>query len=247
MQNTSTIVLSRMLTASRTMDVIANNIANVSTPGYQATHLASTAWLDHMRNVTAPPGGSTLAYTEANRMWRDNRAGPIRQTGNPLDLALPAGGYFTVQTPNGPQLTRDGQFSLMPDGTVANANGYSLLDTGGQPITIPPRSGTLTIASDGTISTPQGIISQVGVVTVPDARSLKALGGSLFSTTAPPVPDPDPNIVQGAIEGSNVQPITEITQMIQSSRNFEMLAQFLSAEKSKSQAAISQILGATTS
>lgn len=247
MQNTNTIILSRMLTASRTMDVIANNIANVSTAGYEALHLASATWRDHMQNVTAPPGGSTIAYDQANGTWRDRSAGPIRQTGNPLDLALPAGGYFTVQTPNGPRLTRDGQFSLMPDGTIANANGYSLLDTGGQPITIPPQSGTLTIAGDGTISTPQGIISQVGVVTVPNAQSLKAEGDNLFNTTSPPIPDPSPRIVQGAIEESNVKPITEITQMIQASRNFEMLAQFLTAEKSKSQTTISQILGATTS
>ena len=247
MQNTSTIILSRMLTASRNVDVIANNIANVSTPGDESIHLASTTWLDHMRNVTAPPGGSTLAYTQSNGTWRDERPGAIRNTGNPLDLALPGGGYFTVQTPNGPRLTRDGQFNLMPDGTIANANGYSLLSTNGQPITVPPQSGTLTIAADGTISTPQGIIGQVGVVTVPNQQSLTAQGGNLFTASTTPIPDPNPQIVQGAIEESNVQPVVEITNMIQASRNYEMLAQFIASEKNRSQTAISQILGATTS
>lgn len=247
MENTSTIILSRMLTASRTVDVIANNIANVSTPGYEATHLASAAWLDRMRNVSAPPGGSTLAYTEARGTWRNDQPGPVHQTGNPLDLALPAGGYFTVQTPNGPRLTRDGQFNLMPDGTIANSAGYSLLDTNGQPIAIPSQSGHLTIAGDGTISTPKGIISQIGVVTVANPQSLTAEGSNLFKPTTPPVPDPNPKVVQGALEGSNVRPITEITHMIEASRNFEMLAQFLASEKSRSQTAISQLLGATTS
>jgi Flagella basal body rod protein. len=71
MDNTTSIILSRMITASRTVDVIANNIANVSTPGYEATHLQSAAWIDRMRGVTAPPGGSTLAYTQATGTWRD--------------------------------------------------------------------------------------------------------------------------------------------------------------------------------
>jgi flagellar basal-body rod protein FlgF len=247
MDNTSTIVLSRMLTASRTVDVIANNIANASTPGYEATHLASAAWLDRMRNVSAPPGGSTLAYTEARGTWRNDQPGPVHQTGNPLDLALPTGGYFTVQTPNGPRLTRDGRFNLMPNGTIANAAGDSLLDTGGQPITIPAQSGPLTISGDGTISTPKGIIGQIGVAGVSDPQSLTAEGSNLFNPAVPPIPDPNPNIVQGALEGSNVQPITEITHMIAASRNFEMLAQFLASEKSRSQATISQLLGATTS
>ncbi|HQT73898.1 MAG TPA: flagellar basal-body rod protein FlgF [Acidiphilium sp.] len=247
MQNTSTIILSRMLTASRDVDVIANNIANASTPGYQSLHLASTSWLDHMRGVTAPPGGSTQAYTQSNGTWRDAQPGTIRNTGNPLDLALPAGGYFTVQTPNGPRLTRDGQFNLMPDGTIANADGYSLLSTNAQPITVPPQSGALTIAADGTVSTQQGIIGQIGVVTVANPQTLTAQGANLFQAAAPPIPSPNPQIVQGAVEESNVQPVTEITNMIQASRNYEMLAQFLTSEKSRSQSAISQILGGTTS
>ncbi|MDD2877144.1 MAG: flagellar hook-basal body complex protein [Acidiphilium sp.] len=247
MDNTTSIILSRMITASRTVDVIANNIANVSTPGYEATHLESAPWIDRMRGVTAPPGSSTLAYTQAVGTWRDATPGPVHQTGNPLDLALPGGGYFTVQTQNGPRLTRDGRFGLLPNGTIANASGDTLLDPGGQPITIPPQSGTLSIASDGTISTSQGIIGQVGVVTVTDAQNLIAEGNNLFRTATAPVPSANPNIVQGALEGSNVQPIVEITKMIQASQNFRMIAQFISAEQSRDQSAISKILGATTS
>jgi flagellar basal-body rod protein FlgF len=247
MDNTTSIILSRMITASRTVDVIANNIANVSTPGYEATHLESAAWIDRMRDVTAPPGGSTLAYTQAEGTWRDATPGAVHQTGNPLDLALPGGGYFTVATANGPRLTRDGRFGLLPDGTVANASGDALLDPNGQPVTIPAQSGSLTIAADGTISTSQGIIGQVGVVRVPDPQTLIAQGDNLFQTTIPPVPSANPNIVQGALEGSNVQPIVEITKMIEASQNFRMIAQFVSAEQTRNQTAISKILGATTS
>ncbi|MGC9271299.1 flagellar hook-basal body complex protein [Acidiphilium sp.] len=247
MDNTTSIILSRMITASRTVDVIANNIANVSTPGYEALHLQSAAWIDRMRGVTTPPGGATLAYTQATGTWRDTKPGPIHQTGNPLDLALPGGGYFTVQTPNGPRLTRDGRFGLLPDGTIANASGDALLDPAGQPITIPPQSGSLSIASDGTISTAQGIVGQVGVVTVTDPQGLTDQGGNLLKSASAPIPSANPNIVQGALEGSNVQPIVEITKMIQASQNFRMIAQFITAEQSRNQSAISKILGATTS
>lgn len=247
MNNTSSIILSRMMTASRTVDVIANNIANASTPGYEANHVDSGAWLDRMQNVSAPPGGSSIAYAQSRGTWRDDQPGPVQKTGNPLDLALPGGGYFTVQTPDGPRLTRDGQFSLMPDGTIANASGDPVLDTNGQPITVPQQSGTISIAGDGTISTSQGIIGQIGVVTVSDPQSLIAQGSNLLKATAAPIPSPAPDIVQGALEGSNVKPIFEITHMIQASQNFQMLAQFIASEKSRSQATISQILGATTS
>lgn len=247
MNNTTSIILSRMLTASHTLDVIANNIANVSTPGYEATHLESAAWIDRMRGVRAPPGGHSLAYTQALGTWRDTRPGPIHRTGNPLDLAISGGGYFTVQTPNGPRLTRDGKFGLLPNGTIADTAGNPLLGTGGQKITVPPQSGALSIAADGTISTVKGIIGQVGVVTVTDQQSLKAEGSNLFRATTAPLPVPDPRIVQGALEGSNVKPIVEITRMMQASQNFQMIAQFVSAEQARDQTAMSQLLGATTS
>lgn len=247
MDNVTSIILSRMITASRSVDVIANNIANVSTPGFEAVHLKSGAWIDHMRRVTSPPGGSTLAFTQAAGTWRNAAPGPVHQTGNPLDLALPGGGYFTVQTPSGPRLTRDGRFGLLPNGTIADASGNALLGPGGQPITIPPQSGPLSIASDGTISTSQGIIGQVGVVTITDPQTLTAEGNNLFLAAAPPIPSASPNIVQGALEGSNVQPIVEITKMIQASQSFRMMAQFISDQKSGSQSADSEILGPTTS
>lgn len=247
MNNITDIILSRMITASRTVDVIANNIANVSTPGFEATHLESAPWIDRMRGVTAPPGGSTLAYTQAMGTWRDATPGAIHQTGNPLDLALPEGGYFTVQTQNGPRLTRDGRFGLLPNGTIADASGNALLDPSGQPITIPPQSGPMSIAADGTISTSQGIIGQVGVVAVTDPQTLTAEGNNLFQPSTAPIPSASPKIVQGALEGSNVQPIVEITKMMQASQNFRMIAQFISAEQARSQSVDTKILGATTS
>lgn len=252
MDTPSSIILSRMMTASRDVDLIANNIANATTPGYEASHLASSAWIDRMRGITAPPGGGTLAYTAARGSWRDTQAGPIHETGNPLDMAITGQGYFQVQTANGTRLTRDGRFQLLASGTIADGAGHPLLDTSGQPIVLPGNAGRPTIAADGTINVRQPggtntVVGQIGVVNVTDQQALRPLGNNLFAPATPPTAVTAPKIVQGALEGSNVQPVTELTQMMQASRMFEMLAQFETAEHSRSQTTIQQLLGPTNS
>ncbi len=247
MQNTTSIILSRMTTASRQIDVIANNIANVSTPGYQALHVRSASWTDQMRRVSAPPGGGSLAFTYSPGTWRSTRAGALKVTGNPLDLAVTGDGYFTVQTGQGVRLTRDGSFTLLANGSIGTISGNPLLDTSGSPIQVPPHGGPLTVAADGTVSDQTGILGQIGVVKVADSSNLVAAGGGLLQSNAPTQAVTQPAIVQGAIEGSNVQPVVEITRMMRASQNFQMLAQFISAEQSRSQTAISQLLGPANS
>lgn len=242
MENQTAIILSRMVTASRTMDVIANNIANASTPGYESLHLKSSAWIDRMNDVQASDGGNTLAYAQSLGTWRDTKPGPIRHTGNPLDLALTNSGYFTIQTSNGPLLTRDGRFSLSPNGSIVDDSGDKVLDNAGNPVLVPSDAGSLTIASDGTISGKNGIIGQVGVVTVADPQTLTAQGDNTFAAQTVPMPVSNPGITQGALESSNVEPITEISHMMQASQNFQMIAQFLSAEQTRHQNAIAQII-----
>lgn len=247
MQNTTSIILSRMTTASRQIDVIANNIANVSTPGYQALHQKSASWTDQMRRVQAPPGARTVSYTYSPGTWRSERAGPLKVTGNPLDLAVTSDGYFTIKTNQGVRLTRDGSFTLLADGTIGTMNGQPVLDSGGSPIQVPAHGGPLTIAADGTVSDQTGVLGQIAVVKVANQSDLVAAGGGLLKPNGPTQTVSDPAIIQGAIEGSNVQPVVEITRMMRASQNFQMLAQFISAEQSRSQTAISQLLGPANS
>lgn len=243
MENPTTLILSRMITQSRVMDVIANNIANASTPGYQSLHVQSGTWLDRQQNVSAPPGGQSLIYTQSLGTWRDGRAGPISRTGNPLDLALAGQGYFTVQTASGTRLTRDGRFGLLPDGSIADANGDKLLSATGQPITIPPGSGSISIAGDGSISTSAGLLGQIGVVNVSDPQALQDAGDNLLIANTPTTQATNPQIIQGAVEGSNVQPVLEITHMMANALQFQMISQFVQAESTRQQNAMSQIFG----
>jgi flagellar basal-body rod protein FlgF len=241
MENPTTIILSKMVQASRAMDVIANNIANASTPGYKSVHLSSTAWIDRMKNVNAPEGGGALAYARSNGTWRDMRAGAIQQTGNPLDFALTKSGYFSIKTNKGTFLTRDGQFTISTAGELVTSSGGSVLDASGQPIKIPKGAGAISVASDGTISAAGSIIGKLSVVTVNDAQSLTAEGNNLLRASTTPTSVSNPEIVQGALEESNVQPIKEISNMLEDSQRFQMISQFISAEQTRHQDAMSKL------
>lgn len=242
MDLTTAIALSRLMAQERDLAVTANNLANANTPGYKATKVLFSDWLERQSGTTAPPGGRVIAFTQDRATWRDPHPGAISQTGNPLDVALTGHGYFTVQAPSGPLLTRDGRFSLAPGGTLTDSSGDKVLDTSGQPIQLSPSDTTITIAADGTISSENGKLGQIGVVRPTRPMAMQAVGATLFSTSAPTAPVRAPHIVQGAIEGSNVQPITELTHMMNSERQFQFVTQLVQAESDRHQGAIDKLL-----
>ena len=239
----STIATSRLIAQQNAIDVIAANIANANTPGFRTGRVQFSDWLSVQTGTATPPGGKTVAYTQDRALWREQQAGSLSHTGNPFDLALAGDGYFTVATPKGPRLTRDGRFGLLPDGTLADASANAVLDTTGQPIQIPPNDTAITIAGDGTISGATGQLGKIGVVRPNDPMQLQAEGGTLFTlraggTTAVA----SPGIVQGTIEGSNVQPVLEVTRMMSTMREFQLTTQMVQAEQDRQQNAIDKLL-----
>lgn len=243
----SNVAASLMTAQQRTMDVIANNFANANTPGYKAEHVQFSDWLSRQHNTAAPPGGRTVAYTQDRATWRDMHAGNLTHTGNPLDLALTGEGYFTVNTPRGPRLTRDGRFSLLANGTIADSTGAAVLDTTGKPIQLAPTDTRITVAGDGTISSENGALGQIGIVQPNDAMRLTGEGSTQFRADTPTAPVTTPKIVQGAVEDSNVQPVLEMTRMLDNQQQFQFLAQFMQAESDRQQQAIDKILPSATS
>lgn len=238
----SNIATSRLVAQQRVMDVIAGNLANANTPGYKAERVQFSDWLSRQSGGTTPRGGNPIAFTQDRATWREQQAGTVTHTGNPLDLALTGSGYFTVSTANGPRLTRDGRFGLMPSGTIADAAGNPVLDTNGRPIQLAPTDTQITIAGDGTVSSANGQIGKIGVVQPVDPMLLSAEGGTLFRSDSPTAPVASPAIEEGAVEESNVQPITEVTRMIDGQRTFEFMAQFVQAESDRQQNAIEKLL-----
>ena len=241
MQNATAIALSRLTAQERAMDVTAVNIANASTPGYRGERMAFSDWLVKQTAPGLPPGSSPIAYTQDRATYRDPRQGTLTHTGNPLDLAIGSDGFFTVQAPNGPRLTRAGHFELSPTGSIVDEQGNALLDTNGQPLQLTPADTEISIAGDGTLSSENGQIGKIGIVAPVDAQAMQAEGDRLFAASGPTQPVTAPKLTQGAIEGSNVEPTLELTRMMNGMRQFQFITQLVQAESDRQQSAIEKL------
>ena len=213
MQNATTIALSRLVAQQRAMDVTANNLANADTPGFKTGRTLFADWLSRQTGADTVRGGQVLAYTQDRATYREQAAGALIHTANPLDLAITGPGFFTVQSKAGPMLTRAGRFELQADGTVADADGNALLDTGGQPLR----------------------------VAAGDVNKMQAVGNEMLSSGTATAPVAQPKIVGGALEQSNVQPVAETTRMMNGLREFQFVSQFVEAEGQRQQSAIDKL------
>jgi flagellar basal-body rod protein FlgF len=238
----SNVAISRLVAQQRAMDVTAVNVANANTPGFKAERMLFSDWLSRQSGSDGPHGDRSVAYTQDRATWRDQQAGTISHTGNPFDLAITSDGYFTVNTPRGPRLTRDGRFGLLPSGTVADSAGNALLDTLGKPIQLSQTDTQITIAGDGTVSSENGQLARVGVGRITDPMRLTAEGNTQFRADAPTAAVASPALVQGAIEDSNVQSVLEMTRMMDGLRQFQFMSQFIQAEADRQQSAIDKLL-----
>jgi flagellar basal-body rod protein FlgF len=238
----SNVATSRLVAQQRALDVVADNLANANTPGFKTERVQFSDWLSKQSSGTTPPGGSPIAYAQDRATWREQRAGTISHTGNPFDVAVTGDGYFTVNTPRGPRLTRDGRFGLLPSVTIADTAGNAVLDSNGQPIQLAPTDTNISIAGDGTVSSQNGQIGKIGVVRPTNPMLLSAEGNTLFLSGSTTTPVASPALEQGAIEESNVQPVLEMTRMMDGQRQFEFLAQFVQAESDRQQNSIDKLL-----
>ena len=241
MELTTDIALSRLVAQQRALDVTATNLANASTPGFKAERVVFSDWLSRQTGTSAPRGGGTVAFTQDRATYRDRQAGPVQHTANPLDLAVGGDGYFTVDTPRGPRLTRAGRFTPMPDGRVGDADGNALLDRAGQPIRLSPADTGITITADGTISSQNGRLGQVSLVQPDDPNRMTLESARTLRADGPTSPVAAPHLIQGAVEDSNVQPVMEMTRMMADLRQFQFTTQFVQAEADRMQSAIDKI------
>ena len=207
----------------------ANNLANVSTTGFRAQ-------LDAFRAVPVVGAQSpTRAFVVDSTVGSDFSTGPIQQTGNTLDIAVQGPGWIAVQRPDGSEgYTRDGSLKISENGILQTQSGLDVLGDNG-PISIPP-DVRVQIAKDGTVSSVQQgttpvTSTQLGRIKLvnPDESDLVRNDDGLFSTKDGQPADADANvtIIDGAVEGSNVNVVNEMVNMISLSRQFDMNMQAL--------------------
>ncbi len=229
MDTTIYIGLSHQMALRRHMDVIAGNIANANTAGFQRENVQFEKFIDRMEDAPLR-AAKPVAFVLDFGVTRDSSAGELVQTGNPMDAALVGDGYFSVQKASGEILyTRDGRFAPDGDGYLATTQGARLLDTAGKAIRIELTDTTAHIAANGSIQSQGREIANIAIVRFRNPNSLERAGDNMLRATASSLPESltDPKLKQGMLEQSNVKPIVEMTEMIAVQRSYESTTRML--------------------
>ena len=244
MDNPGYVALSRLVAQNRATAVLAHNMANAETPGFRASRPVFAEHLERQRDAQAVPGGESVHFALDRGSWRDEAPGPVQATGNPLDVAISGEGMFAVETPRGERYTRAGRFSLGPEGTIVDMEGNSLLGVSGAPLRVSPNDARLTIRGDGTLSSENGEIGKIRVVRFAEPQRLVAEGDRLMAPGGGQAAEAveTPTLVQGAVEGSNVRPVIELTRLTAEMREFQFMAQFAEKEGERLSTAVERIL-----
>jgi flagellar basal-body rod protein FlgF len=227
MENALLIGLSRQMALQHQMDVVANNIANLETPGYKGETLKFEEYIQpaaESEDLTRPT--EDVSYVLDARVIRNFVAGQMKQTGNPLDVAINGSGWFAIEAPSGELYTRDGHFTLNEEGTMVTAEGHPVLGESGT-ISFSPEETGIAIATDGTISSSAGEKGKLRVVEFEDEAQLLKEGSNMFSAPAPGLDIETPRVAQGFIENSNVNAVSEMARMIEVSRSYVSTARAL--------------------
>lgn len=224
MENAELIGLSNQMVMRRRMDTIANNLANMNTSGFKSAELVFEDYVAKEASHEAFRfGDRRLHYVVDPGTYYDLSTGTQLETGNPLDVAPSEGVWFVVETGEGDRYTRDGSFKRSPDGFLVDSQGRQIQGEGG-PIQISADDINIAINPDGVISSQNGELGKLQLVTFDDQRAIKAAGNGLYEGIEPR-PAENASVRQGALEGSNVEPITEISEMIEINRRYASLAE----------------------
>ena len=244
MDNSLLVSLSQQLAVYRSMDVIANNLANVSTAGYKRETAKFEEYITQVTPSEGQTGLQNVSFVKDAGSSRDLSQGNIQNTGATYDFALNGKGFFAVQTAQGIRYTRDGHFTLDGSGQLVTEQGYALQGDGGA-ITITPNDSNIQVAKDGTVSsTINGTSNPIGklrIVDFADDTNLIKLGDNLYNTDQSPVTADGTTIRQGALEASNVQPVVEITHMIEVMRAYQATASLSQSQEDLIRKAINQL------
>lgn len=240
MENAQLITLSRIQTLDRQMNIVANNLANVNTTGFKSENLLFEEYINPTASAEAFEFGDRgLSYVLDDRSVANFATGTIQQTGSQFDVAIQADGFFVVQTPAGERYTRDGSFTLGPNGELTTHDGFPVLGDGG-PIRFSPEDRDVTINGDGSIIANSGEIGTLRVVTFENPQTLERRGQNLFSGQGAQ-PQTTPRIAQFALEGANVDAISQISQMIEIQRAYEGIATIMRQQNDLRETAIQRL------
>ena len=218
------------------MRAIANNIANASTTGFKAEGIMFS---EHVKRLGEDHASLSMATAEVRQTVHSQ--GGLSQTNGTFDLAIEGDGFFQIATPNGDRLTRAGAFTPNGNGDLVTADGYQVLDAGGAPVFVPQGTSPVGIAPDGTISVDGQPIGQIALVSPENTDELIRSGGMLFEAPNGFDTVQDGRMLQGFLEDSNVNAITQIGRMIEVQRAYELGQSFMDKEDERIRGVIQAI------
>lgn len=229
MQNALFVGVSAQAALARELDVIANNMANVSTTGFKARN---SRFQEYLMPVASADSFQTrdrrVSYVIDTGTPLDLTQGPIEPDGNPIHVAVKGDAFLVVRTPAGERYTRNGAFEVDAQGNLVNSDGHVVQGDSG-PITISQQETGLAIGPDGTVSTNLGVRGKVRMVKFDRPQSLTNEGVNLFSSRTQPLPAGiDGRLESGALERSNVRPVVEMTRLMDVNRSYTMVSSVIS-------------------
>jgi flagellar basal-body rod protein FlgF len=236
MENAGYTTLTRQTGLMREMQVVANNIANAATTGFRQEGLVFGEYVKRIE------GGESLSMATANIRNTSLVQGALTQTAGTLDFAIEGEGFFLIETPAGERLTRAGNFAVSAEGDLVTNDGFRVLDAGGAPVFIPPDAGEVGVSADGTVSANGRPLTQIGLVRPIDKLDLIREDGVMFRTEGGSEPVLDGRILQGFLEGANVDPVGQIARMIEVQRAYELGQSFLDSENQRILKALDSII-----
>jgi flagellar basal-body rod protein FlgF/flagellar basal-body rod protein FlgG len=215
-----------LMSRTQALDTIANNLANVSTAGFRATHNVFSSMLASADNASLSVlNQDANDYGILSGTELDTTQGALVRTGNDLDFAVEGPGYFAVQTANGTEYTRGGNFRVSPQGQLITAAGDTVLGENG-PIAIVGEP--VTVSTDGTISVNGAISGRLKMVEFAPKTAIQSAGGTYYTAPAgSAVAATKTQVRQGMLESSNVNPVTSVVELITAQREVETMRRVL--------------------
>jgi flagellar basal-body rod protein FlgF len=234
MQNGLYVSLSAQVSLERRLETLANNVANMNTVGFRGEGI-------HFSTELAKAGDSPISYVAPGVSYISRDVGSATKTDNPFDVAIQGDGWMAIKTQSGTAYTRDGRMRMAESGALETLIGNPVLDAGAAPIVLNAAGSPPTIGGDGMITQDGRQVGAIGLFSIDNQANLVRTenSGVIPDKPATPILDFTQNgVVQGYVEGANVNPIEEMTKLISLTRNFDGVNQEVNQTESSMEDAI---------
>ena len=231
--------LSSQIALERRLQTIAHNVANIGTTGFRAGVVRFQEVLEGVKTADT-------SFVSQGESFLSPNAGGLTETGGKLDFAIQGDAWFSVQTPAGQVVTKDGRFKMLESGDLVSMDGHPVLDPGGAPIQLNPAAGPPQATASGQLRQNGATVGAVGLFSYQPGADFERYGNSgIVAATAPEplVDNSDVGVIQGHLEQSNVNAVGEMARLINVHRSFDNVATSIRETESSLKEAI-RVLGA---